>query len=174
LERLLLSSSYAGTRDSSHRAGREQLHHTEEKDTMSEEKVYQVPADIAAKAHINAEQYAEMYQRSLDDPQGFWAEQAETFLTWSKKWDSVMDYSYNAEDLHIKWFEGGRLNVSYNCLDRHLETRGDQVAIIWEADNPARTARLRIGSCIRRSASSPTCSSRAAFGRETVSASISR
>jgi len=103
---------------------------------MSEEKVYQVPADIAAKAHVNAEQYAAMYRRSIDDPQGFWAEQAETFLTWSKKWDSVMDYSYNAEDLHIKWFQGGKLNVSYNCLDRHLATRGDQVAIIWESDDP--------------------------------------
>ncbi|MBK1654616.1 acetate--CoA ligase [Allochromatium vinosum] len=103
---------------------------------MSEEKVYPVPAAIAAKAHINAEQYAAMYQRSIDDPAGFWAEQAEQFVTWSQKWDSVMDYSYQADDLHIKWFQGGKLNVSYNCLDRHLETRGDQVAIIWEGDDP--------------------------------------
>ncbi|MCK7575391.1 MAG: acetate--CoA ligase [Chromatiales bacterium] len=103
---------------------------------MSEEKIYPIPAAIAAKAHINAERYAAMYQRSIDDPTGFWAEQAEQFVTWSKKWDAVMDYSYQAEDLHIKWFQGGKLNVSYNCLDRHLETRGDQVAIIWEGDNP--------------------------------------
>ncbi|QGU31995.1 acetate--CoA ligase [Thermochromatium tepidum] len=103
---------------------------------MSEEKVYPVPAEIAAKAHINAEQYAAMYRRSIEDPSGFWSEQAERFVTWSRKWDSVMDYSYQAEDLHIQWFKGGKLNASYNCLDRHLETRGDQVAIIWEGDNP--------------------------------------
>ncbi|TCT22233.1 acetate--CoA ligase [Thiobaca trueperi] len=103
---------------------------------MSEEKIYAVPAAIAAKAHINAEQYAAMYQRSIDDPAGFWGDQAEQFVTWSKKWDSVMDYSFKADDLHIKWFDGGKLNVSYNCLDRHLATRGDQVAIIWEGDNP--------------------------------------
>ncbi len=103
---------------------------------MSTEKIYPVPADIAAKTHITAEQYASMYQRSIDDPDGFWAEQAEKFVTWSKPWTSVSDFSFNADDLHIKWFEGGKLNVSYNCLDRHLDTRGDQVAIIWEGDDP--------------------------------------
>ncbi|EXJ14988.1 acetate--CoA ligase [Imhoffiella purpurea] len=103
---------------------------------MSEEKVYAVPADIAAKTHVNAEQYAAMYQRSIDDPEGFWAEQAENFVTWSKPWDKVMDYSFDADNLYIKWFDGGKLNVAENCLDRHLETRGDQVAIIWEGDNP--------------------------------------
>ena len=103
---------------------------------MSEIKTYPVPTDIAAKAHINAEQYAAMYQRSIDDPNGFWAEQATKFITWSKPFDKVMDYSYNPDNLYIKWFEGGQLNVSYNCLDRHLDSRGDQVAIIWEADDP--------------------------------------
>ncbi len=109
---------------------------------MSEIKTYEIPAAIAAKAHINAEQYASMYQRSVDDPNGFWAEQAEKFVTWSKKFDTVMDYSFSPENLYIKWFEGGQLNVSYNCLDRHLATRGDQVAIIWEADNPAEDKKL--------------------------------
>ncbi|TNF51629.1 MAG: acetate--CoA ligase [Gammaproteobacteria bacterium] len=103
---------------------------------MSEIKIYPVPADIAATAHINAEQYEAMYQRSIDDPNGFWAEQANTFVTWSKPFDKVMDYSYNPDNLYIKWFEGGQLNVSYNCLDRHLDSRGDQVAIIWEGDDP--------------------------------------
>ena len=103
---------------------------------MSDDKIYDIPAEIAAKAHINPEQYATMYQRSVDDPDGFWAEQADKFVTWTKKWDKVTDYSFNADNLYIKWFEGGKLNVSYNCLDRHLETRGDQVAIIWEGDNP--------------------------------------
>jgi acetyl-CoA synthetase len=103
---------------------------------MSENKVYPVPAEVAAKAHIDAAKYQQMYQRSIDDPNGFWAEQAEQFVTWSKKWDTVMDFSYAESDLHIKWFDGGKLNVSYNCLDRHLESRGDQTAIIWESDDP--------------------------------------
>jgi len=97
-------------------------------------KVYDVPADFEANALINETQYQEMYQRSVDDPEGFWAEQAEKFLTWSKPWDKVMDYDFNKA--YIRWFEGGKLNVSANCLDRHLETRGDQVAIIWEGDDP--------------------------------------
>ncbi len=101
---------------------------------MSETKVYPVPADLANSAHINAEKYQEMYQRSIDDPDGFWGDAAEEFLTWSKKWDSVSDWDFN--DASIKWFTGGKLNVSYNCLDRHLETRGDQTALIWESDNP--------------------------------------
>lgn len=103
---------------------------------MSDVKSYPVPADFAAQANINAEQYAEMYKRSVDDPSGFWGEQAEQYLTWFKKWDTVLDWSFEPEDLHINWFKGGTLNVAYNCLDRHLETRGDQVAIIWEGDSP--------------------------------------
>jgi len=103
---------------------------------MSDTKIYEVPADIAAKAHIDEERYRSMYQRSVDDPEGFWAEYADKFVTWFKKWDRVMDYSYDADDLHVRWFEGGKLNVSYNCLDRHLESRGEQTAIIWESDNP--------------------------------------
>ncbi len=103
---------------------------------MSEIKVYQVPADFAAQANINQSQYQEMYQRSLKDPEGFWAEQADQYVSWFKKWDKVVDWSFGKEDLHIEWFKGAKLNVSYNCLDRHLETRGDQVAIIWEGDNP--------------------------------------
>ncbi len=101
---------------------------------MSDNKVYPVPAEIAAKAHIDAAKYQQMYKRSVDDPEGFWAEQAETFLTWSKPWTKVTEWDYNTA--HIRWFEGGKLNVSYNCLDRHLEARGDQVAIIWEGDDP--------------------------------------
>ena len=109
---------------------------------MSEEKIYAVPAAIAAKAHVTAEQYATMYQRSIDDPAGFWAEQATQFVSWSQPWTNVLDYSFKADDLHIKWFEGGKLNVSENCLDRHLATRGDQVAIIWEGDNPNEDRKL--------------------------------
>ena len=103
---------------------------------MSREKVYLVPPKIAVAAHINANDYKEMYQRSIDDPEAFWSEQASKFLTWYKMWDKVCDYSFQTSDLHIRWFEGARLNVSYNCLDRHLKTRGDQTALIWESDDP--------------------------------------
>jgi acetyl-CoA synthetase len=103
---------------------------------MSDVKTYPVPADFAAQANVSAEQYKEMYQRSVDDPAGFWGEQADQYLTWFKKWDTVLDWSFAGDDLHINWFKGGTLNVSYNCLDRHLDTRGDQVAIIWEGDDP--------------------------------------
>ncbi len=101
---------------------------------MSEGKIYPVPAAVAAHAWINNDQYLAMYQRSVDDPEGFWAEQAEQFVTWFKPWDKVLDWDFTKG--HIRWFEGATLNVSYNCLDRHLATRGDQVAIIWEGDNP--------------------------------------
>ena len=101
---------------------------------MSEAKVYPVPAEVAAHAWINNDQYLEMYKRSVDDPEGFWAEQAQQFLSWDKPWDKVLDWDFTKG--HIRWFEGGKLNVSHNCLDRHLATRGDQIAVIWEGDSP--------------------------------------
>ena len=101
---------------------------------MSEGKLYPVPTAVAAHAWINNDQYLAMYQRSVDDPEGFWAEQANQFVTWFKPWDKVLDWDFTKG--HIRWFEGAQLNVSYNCLDRHLAARGDQVAIIWEGDNP--------------------------------------
>ncbi|WP_126456336.1 acetate--CoA ligase [Sulfuriflexus mobilis] len=100
------------------------------------DKRYPVPAAFAAKAYIDEAAYRSMYQRSVEDPDSFWAEQAETFLTWYKPWDKVSDCSFDTKDLHIRWFEGGKLNVAYNCIDRHLDSRADQVAIIWEGDNP--------------------------------------
>ena len=101
---------------------------------MSETKVYPVPPEAAAHAEISKQDYQEMYRRSLDDSDNFWAEQADRFLTWFKRWDRV-----DGSDLskgEVKWFEGGKLNVSYNCLDRHLEKNGDKTAIIWEGDEP--------------------------------------
>ncbi|MEJ2403089.1 MAG: acetate--CoA ligase [Candidatus Thiodiazotropha sp.] len=103
---------------------------------MSDIKVYPVPADFAAQANVKDEQYQAMYKQSVDDPEAFWAEQADQYITWFKKWDKVLDWSFNKDDLHINWFKGAKLNVAYNCLDRHLESRGDQIAIIWEGDNP--------------------------------------
>ena len=102
---------------------------------MSEGHIFKVGNEIAAQAHINAEKYQLDYKRSIDDPEVFWAEKAREFLSWSKPWDSTLEYDFPKGE--VKWFEGGKLNVSVNCLDRHLETRGDQPAIIWESDEPA-------------------------------------
>lgn len=98
------------------------------------DKIYAVPAAVAARAHINQQQYEEMYARSVSDSDGFWAEQADHFINWYKKWDKVQQWDYHQAD--IKWFLGAKLNVSYNCLDRHLKDRGEQTAIIWEGDEP--------------------------------------
>ncbi len=101
---------------------------------MADEKIYNVPANFEGKTLINESQYQTMYQRSLEDTDGFWAEQAEQLIDWNKTWDKVSDCDF--KNAKIRWFEGARLNVSYNCIDRHLETRGNQTAIIWESDNP--------------------------------------
>ncbi len=106
------------------------------------EKIYEVPADVAQRAWIDEGKYQAMYQRSVKDPDGFWAEQAREFVTWFKPWTKVSDWSYDAKNLHIKWFEGGKLNVAYNCLDRHLEKRGNQVALIWEGDDPKQDKKI--------------------------------
>jgi acetyl-CoA synthetase len=121
-------------------SSKSQEHRPEEKTSMSEAKVYPVSAEFAKHAWINEAQYKEMYERSISDPDGFWAEQADQFVTWFKKWDRVLDWDFTQG--HIRWFEGARLNISYNCLDRHLATRGDQVAIIWEGDNPAEDRKI--------------------------------
>jgi len=107
---------------------------------MSEEKVYPVSESFAAQAHIDAALYQEMYKNSVDDPEGFWAEQAEKFVSWFKPWNKVLEWDFN--EGKIAWFEGAELNVCYNCVDRHLETRGDQVAIIWEGDNPSEDKKI--------------------------------
>ena len=84
------------------------------------------------------EEYQNAYQKSVEDPEGFWAEQAETFQ-WRKKWDKVLDWEFETPD--IQWFKGGKLNITENCLDRHLESRGDQVAILWEPNDPKAAVR---------------------------------
>ena len=101
---------------------------------MSEEKIY--PAPSSQQALITSADYDAMYRRSIEDPAGFWAEQARKRIDWFKPFTKVMDCSFAERDLHIRWFEDGTLNVSHNCLDRHLETHGDQTAIIWEGDDP--------------------------------------
>lgn len=98
-------------------------------------KVYPVPESLAASAHINAETYEQMYQQSLAQPDEFWAGQAEKFLNWDKTWDVVQEFDFVKGE--AAWFKGAKLNVSANCIDRHLATRADQTAIIWEGDDPA-------------------------------------
>ncbi|MCK9564378.1 MAG: AMP-binding protein, partial [Bacteroidales bacterium] len=107
---------------------------------MSESPVYPVPAAWRDSAHVNAERYRELYQRSVEQPEQFWAEQAETFLTWDKPWDKVVEADMAAGD--VAWFIGGKLNVAVNCIDRHLPRRGDQTALIWEGDNPGEALRI--------------------------------
>lgn len=80
---------------------------------MSDAKVYPVPAEVAARAWINNDQYLAMYQRSVDDPEGFWADQADQFISWFKRWDKVLDWDFTKG--HIRWFEGAKLNVSYTA-----------------------------------------------------------
>ncbi|MGP0629596.1 acetate--CoA ligase [Nitrospina sp. 32_T5] len=111
---------------------------------MSGEGWYTPPESLSKQAWVQSmEQYKEMYDRSINDPEGFWAEQAEEFV-WYKKWDKVWDYNYNIKKgkIFIEWFKGAKTNITVNCIDRHLETRGDQTAIIWEGNEPDEDSRL--------------------------------
>jgi acetyl-CoA synthetase len=106
--------------------------------------IYQPPATVSETAWVqNMDQYQEMYERSIKDPEGFWAEQAEQFI-WFKKWDKVRDYNYNVKKgkIFIEWFKGAKTNITVNCLDRHIESRGDQTAILWEGNEPGETCSL--------------------------------
>jgi acetyl-CoA synthetase len=100
---------------------------------MSE--VYPVPDAVASAALIDNDKYLEMYEQSVKDPEGFWGEHGKR-LDWIKPYTKVKNTSYDPHNVSIKWFEDGTLNVSANCVDRHIATRGDQVAIIWEGDDP--------------------------------------
>ena len=101
---------------------------------MSDGNLYSVPESWAKTAWINKEMYQEMYHQSVDDPEEFWANQAAKFLTWETPWQTVRDYDFAKGE--AAWFEGGTLNVSVNCIDRHLAHRSDQTALIWEGDEP--------------------------------------
>jgi len=108
---------------------------------VAEERVFDPPADFSAALggpHIKTmEQYKEMYERSIKDPEGFWGELGEQFH-WFKKWEKVRSYNFDIKSgtISIEYYTGGKTNIAYNCLDRHLEKRGDQVAIIWEGNEP--------------------------------------
>jgi len=98
---------------------------------------YPVLPSFAARAHVDAAEYQRVYARSVEDNEAFWADVAKR-LDWIRFPTRIKDVSFDRKDLHIRWYEDGILNASYNCLDRHLETRGDQTAILWEGDDPER------------------------------------
>ena len=102
---------------------------------MSEQALYPVPEDWKSRTLCDNDSYLRMYGQSIADPEAFWAEQGKR-IDWIKPYTEVKDVSYAADDLHIRWFHDGTLNVSANCIDRHLASRGDKPAIIWEGDDP--------------------------------------
>ena len=102
---------------------------------MTETRIYHPTKAQQAAAAITQDDYLAMYQQSISDPDGFWAEQGKR-IDWIKPYSQISDVSYQRPDVHIKWFADGTLNASANCLDRHLAERGDQTAIIWEGDDP--------------------------------------
>ncbi len=102
---------------------------------MTETSIYPVRDELAEKAWATEANYFRMYEQSVKDPDGFWAEHGKR-IHWFKPYSEVMDVSYAAEDLHIRWYADGTTNVSYNCTDRHLTTKASDVAIIWEGDDP--------------------------------------
>ena len=99
-------------------------------------KTYPVPAGFAANANLTPEKYREMYAASIADPEAFWGEHGKR-LDWMTPYTTVKDVSWETGDLHVKWYSDGVLNVSANCIDRHLATRGDKAAFIWEGDDPS-------------------------------------
>lgn len=102
---------------------------------LAENRTFSPSKEFSRRAHVKSmEEYEKIYKRSVDDPEGFWAEMAEKNITWFKKWDKVLEWDFHKPE--IKWFQGGKLNASYNCLDRHLTSATrNKAAIIWEADS---------------------------------------
>jgi len=108
---------------------------------VSEVPLYDVPESIKGKTDIDFQTYQDMYKKSIDDPEGFWADMAKKFVTWTSPWDKVLNWDFHSAE--IEWFKGGKLNVSYNCLDRHVEAgHGDQTALIWEGNDSAEDAKI--------------------------------
>ncbi|WP_137888303.1 acetate--CoA ligase [Pseudomonas sp. 2FE] len=107
---------------------------------MFEITAHPVADAVRQRAYLNSDDYQRLYQQSIEHPETFWAEQASAFLDWFKPWHSV--HHGDLKQGQATWFKGGKLNVSYNCIDRHLQQRGEQIAIIWEGDNPAESAHI--------------------------------
>ncbi|MFT6094396.1 MAG: acetyl-CoA synthetase, partial [Pseudohongiellaceae bacterium] len=101
---------------------------------MSKDKVYPVDPDSAQRSHLTPATYDKLYKQSIESPEEFWAEQAGELIHWHQPWQTVMSCDFSKAN--ASWFGGGKLNVAFNCIDRHLERRADQTAIIWEGDEP--------------------------------------
>ena len=110
-------------------------------------KVYPVPAEWAKKAWIDREKYEEWYRRSVEDNEAFWAEHGKR-IDWFRPYTKVKDVSFDYDDVHIRWYYDGELNACYNCIDRHLPERADQVAFIWEGDDPNEDAKITYGELL--------------------------
>ena len=106
-----------------------------------EHKKHPVSDAVRERAWVDADGYAEMYRQSVEDADTFWAEHAKR-IDWIKPFSTVKDVSFAKDDLHIRWFADGSLNVCYNCVDRHLPDKADDVAIIWEGDEPDRDLKI--------------------------------
>ena len=111
---------------------------------MSDATVYPVTDEVAANAWCDEDQYFKLYADSITDPEAFWAEHGKR-IHWFTDFTEVKDVDFGPEDVHIKWFHDGTTNACYNCLDRHLPERSDQVAIIWEGDDPAEDKKITYG-----------------------------
>ena len=114
------------------------------------DKIYDVPAAWAKRAYIDDAKYHAMYGRSIKDPNAFWGEAGKR-IHWYRPFTKVKDTSFDPHNVSIKWFEDGTTNAAYNCIDRHLHTRGDQVAIIWEGDDPKELKKDHLSGTARRS-----------------------
>jgi len=112
-------------------------------------KIHKVDPEFAKHAWIDAAGYEEMYQHSIENNEEFWAEQAEC-VDWIEPFTKIKDVSFAKDDLHVRWYEGGSLNICYNCVDRHLETKRDDTAIIWEGDDPNRDLIITYGELHQR------------------------
>jgi acetyl-CoA synthetase len=105
------------------------------------DKIYPVPPEWASRALVDDAKYKQMYSRSVEDPAGFWGEMGKR-IDWIKPYTRVKNTTYGPRDVSIKWYEDGTLNVSANCIDRHLKSRADQIAIIWEGDDPTQDEKI--------------------------------
>ena len=132
---------------------------------LQEERIFPPPPDFAAQAHIKSfEELENLRAEATADPEAFWARMAEE-LHWFKKWDTVLKW----DPPHAEWFVGGKINISYNCLDRHLKTwRRNKAALIWEGE-PGDSAPTRISNSTPKCASSRTCSKAPALSAATAS-----
>ena len=106
-----------------------------------QEKIYEIPSDWTRRAYLDEAAYRSQYKASVENPQAFWADEGKR-IHWFKPFSRVKNTNFGPGEVFIRWFEDGTTNVAYNCIDRHLATRGDQVAIIWEGDDPSESKKI--------------------------------